>query len=156
MNAIEKLFDHPDFIEGDHWQRKKFQPNEIVIRKNEISSDVFFVLDGILRVTVPIDINYKSIMDAGLEDLKKGALFGELNLFDKSPRSASVTAVSDCELAVINSERLLAFLDAHADVGSEVYKFFFIQLSERLRRSSDQVTSLLCWGLKVHNLADVI
>jgi CRP/FNR family transcriptional regulator, cyclic AMP receptor protein len=70
---------------------------QTIIDHQDEASDVFVVLDGSLRVEL-FSVNGREII---LADVGKGALVGEFAALDDQPRSASVTATSDCTLASI-------------------------------------------------------
>src|SRR3982074_612892 len=65
----------------------------------------------------------------------EGKDFGEIALLDGRPRTADATAMSDCELIVIERRDFVPFLSGHPDV---TIKFIEI-LCSRLRRTSEQV-----------------
>jgi CRP/FNR family transcriptional regulator, cyclic AMP receptor protein len=73
------------------------RPKQIVIGYQDRSSDVFVVLEGRLRV----ELHSPDGKEIILADINKGELFGELSAIDERPRSASVSAMSACRLAVI-------------------------------------------------------
>ena len=79
-------------------------------------------------------------------------MFGELALFDERPHCATVSAVSETELAVIEGPLFLEFLDEHREIGYSILKAILCQLVARLRKTDASVFSLLAWGLKAHEL----
>lgn len=74
--------------------------NTDVVSPDDISNDVFFLLDGRVqaRLVTP------GGNDAILRDLGPGAIFGELAAIDGGPRSAFVVAQTDCVLARVPGE----------------------------------------------------
>jgi CRP-like cAMP-binding protein len=73
------------------------RPRQIVIGYQDHSSDMFVVLDGKLRV----ELHSPDGKEIILADIGPGDLFGELSAIDERPRTASVSALSQCRLAVI-------------------------------------------------------
>jgi CRP-like cAMP-binding protein len=73
--------------------------------------------------------------DIVLNIFHEGEIFGEIALLDGQPRTADATAMSDCELIVIERRDFVPFLSDHPDV---TIKFIEI-LCSRLRRTSEQV-----------------
>src|SRR5258708_26409131 len=65
----------------------------------------------------------------------EGGFFGGTALFDGRPRRGDATAMSDCDLIVIERRDFVPFLSGHPDV---TIKFIEI-LCSRLRRTSEQV-----------------
>lgn len=73
------------------------RPKQIVIGYQDRSSDVFVVLEGKLRV----ELHSPDGKEIILADIDPGELFGELSAIDGEPRTASVSAITPCRLAVI-------------------------------------------------------
>src|SRR6516225_6135406 len=68
----------------------------------------------------------------------EGEVFGEIALLAGRPRTADATAMSDCELVVIERRDFVPFLSGQPDV---MLKFIEI-LCSRLRRTSEQVQDI--------------
>jgi CRP-like cAMP-binding protein len=71
--------------------------------------------------------------------INEGEIFGEIALLDGGERSGDATAVTDCELLVLNRRSLLPMLENHADICLLLIKI----LCRRLRRTSEQVEDVL-------------
>jgi CRP/FNR family cyclic AMP-dependent transcriptional regulator len=71
--------------------------------------------------------------------LGPGQMFGELSLFDPGPRSATVTAVTDCTMQSLSHAELGQWLDGRP----EVARGLLTQLAGRLRRANDVVADLV-------------
>lgn len=69
--------------------------------------------------------------------LGPGALVGELSMLDTQPRSASVTAVRDCELSFISRASFERVAAAHP----QVYRHIVSLLVQRLRDTNDVVAA---------------
>lgn len=150
--SLRALLDHPAFSEGEDWQRQRFAANATIVEEGQVGGQIYLVLTGRVRVLGDVYLDEERRIRPGFFDLDAGEVFGELALFDREPRSASVVAVSDCELAVIDGDRLLAFLDAHTDLGYGVMKDLISALVVRLRKTNRKLFSLMAWGLKAHGL----
>lgn len=150
--SLRALLHHPEFVEGQYWLRERFRANQPIVEEGKIGSEIYLVLSGRVRVLGDVSLGEDRRIRPGFFDLDVGEVFGELALFDREPRSASVVAVSDCELAVIDGDRLLEFLDHHTDIGYEVLKDLVSALVGRLRNTNRKLFSLMAWGLKAHGL----
>jgi len=73
------------------------RPGQILLTAGARSSEVYFVLDGRLQVAL-FSLNGREVI---LREMGKGAVFGEIAAIDQQPRSASITALSDCALTVV-------------------------------------------------------
>jgi CRP/FNR family cyclic AMP-dependent transcriptional regulator len=95
-------------------------------------------LMGVLAGTVKVSVASAEGKDVVLNVFHEGEVFGEIALLDGRPRTADATAMSDCELIVIERRDFVPFLSAHSDV---MLKFIEI-LCSRLRRTSEQVQDI--------------
>lgn len=154
--ALRGLLDNPDFRSALAWRRGLFKAGVAIIREGQQADAVHVILQGKVRVLGTVELDGDKKMRPGLSDLGEGEVFGELCLFDHQPRSASVVALTDCELAVIERDALLAFLDAHPEVGYAVLKELVQSLVDRLRQGNRRVSALMAWGLKAHHMDNVL
>ncbi len=69
------------------------------------------------------------------EELSPGGIVGEMALIDHAPRSATVTAVTDCTLAEIDEKRFLFLVQQTPSFALNVMRV----LSHRLRRMNSLV-----------------
>jgi CRP-like cAMP-binding protein len=95
-------------------------------------------LMGVLAGTVKVSVASAEGKDIVLNLFHEGEVFGEIALLDGRPRTADATAMSDCELVVIERRDFVPFLSDHPDV---MLKFIEI-LCSRLRRTSEQVQDI--------------
>ncbi len=146
--TLRALLEHPDFVEGQHWSREWYLAHQPIVEEGATGSQVYLLLDGKVRVLGDVALDEARHIRPGFFEFETGEVFGELALFDHGPRSASVVAVTDCELAVIDGDRLLAFLDQHRELGYEVLQELVGALVVRLRKTNRKLFSLMAWGLK--------
>lgn len=151
-STLEQLLTHPDCAEGVLWQRQRVKSKAMVFRQGDTGRDVYVVLSGVVQVVGAVELEGQRRINSGFFELGSGAIFGEFALFDSKPRSASVMAVNDCELAVIDGQALLNFFDNHPDIGYVVLKELIALMIERLRKTNSKLFSLFAWGLKVHDI----
>ena len=147
-SPIRDLLKHPEFREGSHWKTSKVKSNQLIFREGERGRTIYLIVSGTVRLMGNLALDDERRVQPGFSDLGVGEVFGELPLFDNNPRSASVIAVSDCNLVEINSDSLISFLDQHPDIGYQVFKELNHMLVRRLRRANGKIFSLFAWGLK--------
>jgi CRP-like cAMP-binding protein len=148
--VLVRLLFEKQFVEGQYWQRRHYKAMDYVIHEGERSKDVFVILAGSVRVLGNVKLENDKTMRPGISDLTTGAVFGELALFEDTPRTASVQAIEDSELAVIDGDKLLHYMEEHPDVGYQVLLEFMGTQAGRLRTANKRVASLLAWGMKGH------
>src|SRR5918998_237095 len=95
------------FEARSHWRR--FEPDEILVDFDDLSTDVYFLLSGEVRVL----IRTQSGKEVILGEMRGGQLFGELAAIDGVKRSANVTALTRGEVGIMPAQvadRLLRLL----------------------------------------------
>jgi CRP/FNR family transcriptional regulator, cyclic AMP receptor protein len=75
----------------------RHEANELIIDFDDLSSDVYFLLTGKVRILYRAGTGKEVI----LGELGAGEFFGELSAIDGRPRSANVTALHRSELCVM-------------------------------------------------------
>src|SRR5690348_15523743 len=78
-----------------NWRR--FAPDEVLVDFDDLSTDVYFLLSGEVRVLMRTASGKEVILD----EMKAGELFGELAAMDGIKRSANVTALTRGEACVM-------------------------------------------------------
>lgn len=125
-----------DFEMSCRWRR--FGPNEQIIDQNDDSKDVYFITRGRVRV-----VNYTiSGKEVALEDLKEGDCFGELAALDGFPRSSTVVALVDSDVAKIAPDRFLKVTRQYPDVAFAV----MLKMSRIIRSSTERIIDLSTLG----------
>jgi CRP/FNR family cyclic AMP-dependent transcriptional regulator len=83
-----------------------YTDGERIIESNKVEQRMYIILEGMVAISLT---DGKNRIDVA--ELKKGDFFGEISLFNNTPRSANATAVGDVRLAYIdNLQQLKAFL----------------------------------------------
>ena len=100
---------------------RALQPGDILFRKGDAARCVYVVLSGEV-----------SIADGNIvyEEVSTGGIVGEMALIDHAPRSATVTALTDCEVAEIDEKRFLFLVQQTPSFALNVMRV----MSNRLRR----------------------
>jgi CRP/FNR family transcriptional regulator, cyclic AMP receptor protein len=83
------------FESRSHWRR--FEPDEILVDFDDLSTDVYFLLAGEVRIL----IRTQSGKEVILGEMRGGQLFGELAAIDGVKRSANVTGLTRGEVCVM-------------------------------------------------------
>ena len=123
----------PGVIEhlGSYMKTRKVPRGAAIFAKGDPGTGLMGVLAGSVKISVA-SAEGKDIV---LNIFREGEIFGEIALLDGRPRTADATAMSPCELVVIERRDFVPFLSGHPDV---MLKFIEI-LCSRLRHTSEQV-----------------
>jgi CRP/FNR family cyclic AMP-dependent transcriptional regulator len=119
---------------ASYMKTRKVAKGATIFSKGDAGTGLLGVLSGAVKVSIA-STEGKDIV---LNVFHEGEIFGEIALLDGRPRTADATAMSGCELVVIERRDFVPFLQDHPDV---TLKFIEI-LCARLRRTSEQVQDL--------------
>ncbi len=90
---------------------------------------------AILKGNVRISSSSPAGPDIVLTIMSAGEVFGEIALLDGADRTADATAITDCDLLVLDHRDFVPFLERRADLCILLLKL----LCQRLRRTDQQV-----------------
>jgi CRP/FNR family transcriptional regulator, cyclic AMP receptor protein len=119
---------------GSYMKIRKMPRGTTIFTKGDPGTGLIGVLSG----SVKISVASADGRDIVFNIIQAGEIFGEIALLDGHPRTADATAMSDCELMVIERRDFTQFLSSQPDM---TLKFIEI-LCARLRHSSEQVEDL--------------
>jgi CRP/FNR family cyclic AMP-dependent transcriptional regulator len=122
-------------------QPRRFAAGASICRVGEPGTSMMAVVSGTVRVSLPAAKDREII----LADLPAGELFGEIALLDGKPRSASVTALTNCELMVLERRDFMPLLESNAAVCLKLLEM----LCARIRRSDERMTDVAFFDLSV-------
>jgi len=74
--------------------------------------------------------------------LTRGALVGELSIFDEHERSATVEAVEETSILKLRNEAFDALLRDYPEIGIRILKGFIRILFLRLRKTTERLTTI--------------
>jgi CRP/FNR family transcriptional regulator, cyclic AMP receptor protein len=110
-------------------------PKDQVIFYEQDEGDVCFVIaSGRVKVTIASPEGKEIILSV----LEAGDLFGEMALFDNSPRSATIVALEDAEVYSLRRSDFLHILSQNFNIARKV----MAEISTRLRRANSKIESL--------------
>jgi CRP-like cAMP-binding protein len=115
-----------------------FAAGQAIVREGENGATMFVLKSGEASVTL-------AKTEGELARLGAGAFFGEMSLLTGDPRSATVTAITDCELIEIGAEAFRNLVLADAAIVDHVTAAVAKRRAEleqhRTNRSIDQLPS---------------
>jgi CRP-like cAMP-binding protein len=131
---------------SDQVEWRTAAPGAVLIERDADDRSVCFLCRGRVRVAV-------ATADGRLvsfTELAAGDHFGELAALDGAPRSASVVALDDCEVAVMSDVALRALLAAEPTVLDALLR----ELTARIRALDERVVELstVGAGTRVHEM----
>jgi CRP/FNR family cyclic AMP-dependent transcriptional regulator len=110
-----------------------FRAGDTIISEGEVGGTAYLINSGSVKVTVGEGAKVQKLAELGTGDV-----FGEMSLIDPGPRSATVTALTDCVCVSTTHDELMGSIDEHSQWALEFLKTFV----RRLRRMNELVTRM--------------
>ena len=118
---------------------RSFGAGEPVCRVGDPGGSMMAVLAGTVRISMPT-VKGKEVI---LADLRPGQLFGEIALLDGKPRSANATALTKCDVLVLERRNVIPFLERNPAACLQLMEL----LCARIRRSDERMADLAFFEL---------
>jgi GNAT superfamily N-acetyltransferase len=109
-----------------------FGPGEVVFREGEADNQMHVVLRGEVAITVA-----GSAAPVGV--LRGGECLGEMSLLTAGVHSATATAVTAVETAVLGRQDLTELIRLRPDIGLHIYRNLAVGMGEKLKRLDDSL-----------------
>ena len=105
-----------------------------IIIEGELTWGLYLILEGMVGVYKTNKLT-GDIYDVG--QLKTGSFFGEMSIIDQNPRSATVKALTHCQLFFISRESFHDFLNQSSALKLKFHESCVKTLVHRLRELDD-------------------
>ena len=119
-------------------QRQDFKAKSQIILPGDVSSSLYFILDGSVSIIIggEGDDDHEMVVSY----LNPGDFFGEMGLYqdEPEPRSAMVQAKTECEVAEISYERFHKIRVQFPDILFAIS----VQIASRLRHTTRKLSDL--------------
>jgi flavin-dependent dehydrogenase len=112
---------------------KIYQDGEAIVRQGEVGDCVYVILSGQVEVTVKKDGE-----EVALRFLNQGDFFGEMALFDREVRSATVRALGRARVLTVDKNGLLRRVQEDPSLAFRIIE----QMSGRIRQLTSEVARL--------------
>ena len=122
-----------------HAVPRSFGAGEPICRVGDPGVSMMAVIAGTVRISLPTAKGKEII----LADLPAGELFGEIAMLDGKPRSASATALTKCELLVLERRHVIPFLEKNPAVCLKLMEM----LCARIRHSDERMADIAFFDL---------
>lgn len=113
---------------------QSYKKNSVILSEEDSGSALFVIADGKVKVSRSSNDEKEVI----LAILNESDFFGEMSLLDGMARSATVTAIEDSKLFIIQRSEFLELLKKYPDVSIAL----LTELTKRLRSSSMKIKAL--------------
>ena len=86
---LKDIITLPEFTHPNDCKILHLKPGDTILHEGEESMGVYFILDGKVSINKRVVLFDGRHIESGFTELGENETFGELNLFDGAPRSAS-------------------------------------------------------------------
>lgn len=124
-------------------KEERFESGAYVFREGEPGNRLYLIADGEVRISRDVP----GSGEEALAVLKKGALFGEMAVFDRSERSTHAISNGGCRLLSISRPDFEMLLDFNRELAHKVLWAVVRLLSTRLRQTNDSLRSFLAMSM---------
>jgi len=90
---------------------KQFRKGKAIVRQGTHGTSAFIIKKGTVEVTQEVDGQVRRICELTVNDI-----FGEMALISDKPRTATVRAITECEVAILTQETFLKLPDKNPAV----------------------------------------
>ncbi|MET0537873.1 MAG: Crp/Fnr family transcriptional regulator [Xanthobacteraceae bacterium] len=116
---------------GSYMKRRKIPRGGAIFAKGDPGTGLMGVLSGKVKISVPSADGREIVLNI----IQEGEIFGEIALLDGHPRTADATAMTDCDLIVIDRREFIPFVRNEPDLMMHLIEI----VCARLRTTSEQV-----------------
>jgi CRP-like cAMP-binding protein len=128
--------------------RVAFKAGETIMHEGEQGESMYFFVEGEVDVTKNLTLKLGDRDFASAEksmnklSAEKVSIFGEMSVFGPEPRSATITASSDCVLYSVNRAEFTKLCDQEPTIGLSIVRRIAAVLCTRVRKSNEDVLKL--------------
>ena len=124
-------------------REQTFVSGEYIFREGESGNRLYLIVEGEVRISRTIP----GSGEEALAVLKKGAMFGEMAVFDRSERSTDAISNGGTKCLTISRSDFELLLDFNRDLAYKVLWACVRMLSGRLRSTNDSLKSFLAMSM---------
>lgn len=124
---------------GCFFESVTYPAQTLIFQEGDPAEFIGFVLSGKLEVKKQTEFKGNQIIIA---ILTRGALVGELSIFDEHKRSATVEAIEETTILLLRNDAFNVLLSEYPEIGIKILKGFIRTLSLRLRKTTERLATI--------------
>ena len=129
-------------------RERPLRKGQVLFREGDAGSEMFLLRRGSIVISKTVTGRVEQV----LARMGPGDFFGEMSLFDRSPRSATVQADADSTLLVLDRAALARMTEQSPRAAAAFFQSLVHVFIDRLRASGDLVAEVTRWGLEATGL----
>ena len=154
LNVLKKINILKDLTEEEltsvaaRTVRRDVEAGTVIMEEGSIGDAMYFFVQGVVNITKSLTLK---IAKKGFENVEKSmvkldaklvSFFGEMAMIDASPRSANVTAATDCVILEIKKETFDEICEKEPIIGVKIVRRISQVLSHNVRKGNEDVLKL--------------
>ena len=142
-------FDEPELLAlTGQLRERKLRNGHVLFREGDEGEVMFLLREGTVLVSKSVTGKVEQV----LASFGSGDFFGEMSLFDRAPRSATIQAETDSVLLALDRDNLNALIEVNPRAAAAYFHGLVQVFIERLRASGELVAEITRWGLEATGL----
>jgi CRP-like cAMP-binding protein len=127
---------------------RTLRAGQVLFREGDAGEEMFVVRTGTMVISKAVTGRVEQV----LAHATAGDFFGEMALFDRAPRSATVQAESEATLLVLDRNNLNILIEQNPRAAAAFFQALVRVFIDRLRASGELVAGVTRWGLEATGL----
>jgi CRP-like cAMP-binding protein len=133
---------------GPRLRERRLKKGEILFREGDTGQEMFVIRAGSVVISKAVLGRVEQV----LARMGEGEFFGEMSLFDRAPRSATVQADTETVLFCLDRDSLRQFVEVSPRAAAAFFYTMVQVFIQRLRASGELVAEATRWGLEATGL----
>lgn len=129
-------------------QERTVKKGQLLFREGDAGSEMFIIRRGTMIISKSVTGNVEQV----LAHMSIGDFFGEMSLFDHSPRSATLQSETDAVLLTLDRESVEHLVRVSPRAAAAFFRSLVQVFIERLRDSGNLVAEVTRWGIEATGL----
>jgi diguanylate cyclase (GGDEF)-like protein len=121
---------------------RDYSKGKTLFHEGDLGDTLYILLTGVIAITL------KTPQGDTLElaQIKPGNFFGEMSIFDNSPRSATCSTLEDATLLCLRSEDFYRFIKENPKAGIAIMNPMLQTTTSRLQKTGAFLEDMVTWG----------
>ncbi len=142
-------FAEPELLAfADRLGERALRRGQVLFREGDAGEEMFVIRRGTVLVSKAVTGHVEQV----LARMGAGDFFGEMSLFGRSPRSATIQAETEVTLLVLDRDNLNLLIEVNPRAAAAFFRSLVHVFIERLRESGNLVAEVTRWGLEATGL----
>jgi CRP-like cAMP-binding protein len=125
---------------------RNYKKGEQIIREGEEGNEMYVLLKGSIEISARMTLSNgdSGARDKSLKQLNDSfnIFFGEMSMFGKEQRSATVSAISDCYLGILTKEQVETLSANYPSLGYHLFRNIGEKIATTLRWANRDILKL--------------